>query len=112
MSRLPGVPLDTVWDQLCAGDRDRLADQLGETIAALHQLPPRAIKDWWPADWPTFVARQRAQCVSEQRAGIASFVGGSDCPFLGGIALPSRRPGRGIAAVRADRLRARHARGA
>jgi hypothetical protein len=41
MSCLPGVPLDTVWDQLSAADRDRLAGQLGETIAALHQLPPR-----------------------------------------------------------------------
>jgi hypothetical protein len=31
MSRLPDVPLDTVWDQLSAADRDRLAGQLGET---------------------------------------------------------------------------------
>jgi hypothetical protein len=35
-----------------AVDRDRLAGQLGETIAALHQLPPPVIRDWWPADWP------------------------------------------------------------
>lgn len=28
MSRLPGVPLDSVWDQLSAADRDRLAGQL------------------------------------------------------------------------------------
>jgi len=41
MSCLPGVPLDTVWDQLCAADRDRLAGHPGETIAALHQPPPR-----------------------------------------------------------------------
>jgi hygromycin-B 7''-O-kinase len=93
MSRLPGVPLDTVWDQLCAGDRDRLADQLGETIAALHDLPPLAIKDWWPADWPAFVARQRAQCVSEQRAlGLPVSWADQIAPFLGGIALPSRPP--------------------
>jgi hypothetical protein len=43
--RLPGVPLDTVRDQLSAADRDRLADS-GKTIAALRQLPPPVIRDW------------------------------------------------------------------
>jgi hygromycin-B 7''-O-kinase len=33
MSRLPGVPLDTVWDRLCGGDRDRLAGQF--TVASM-----------------------------------------------------------------------------
>jgi hygromycin-B 7''-O-kinase len=78
MSRMPGVPLDTVWDQLSSGDQDRLAGQLGETIAALHQLPPPAIEDWWPADWPAFVAGQRAMCERTARAGLAGAVGGSD----------------------------------
>jgi len=50
MSRLPGVPADTVRDQQFAADRDMLAGQLGETIAALHQLPLPVIRDWWPAD--------------------------------------------------------------
>lgn len=68
MSRLPGIPLDTVWDHMPAAGRNRLASQLGETISALHQLPPPAIRDWWPEDWPGFVAQQRAQCVSEQHA--------------------------------------------
>jgi hypothetical protein len=58
MSRLPGVPLDTVWDQPSAVDQDRLAGWLSETIAALHQLPPPVIRDGWPA----FVAGQRAVC--------------------------------------------------
>jgi len=44
MSCLPDIPLDTVWDQVPAAGRDRLADQLGETIAALHQLPPPSIR--------------------------------------------------------------------
>src|SRR4051794_2242 len=44
------------WDQLSAADRDRLAGQLGQTIAALHQLSPPVIRDWWPVDWPPFVA--------------------------------------------------------
>jgi hygromycin-B 7''-O-kinase len=78
MGRMPGVPLDTVWDELSSGDRHRLAGQLGETIAALHQLPPPAIEDWWPADWPAFVAGQRAMCERTARAGLAGAVGGSD----------------------------------
>jgi hygromycin-B 7''-O-kinase len=68
MSRLPGVALDTVWGRISGRDRDVLAVQLGGTIAVLHQLPPPEIPGWWPADWPTFVARRRAECVSEQRS--------------------------------------------
>jgi hygromycin-B 7''-O-kinase len=93
MSRLPGVPLDIIWNQVSAQDRDRLADQLGETIAALHQLPPPAIKDWWPADWPVFVAHQRAHCVSEQRARGLPAVWADQIPaFLGAVALSSGPP--------------------
>jgi hypothetical protein len=33
MSRLPGVPLGTVWDQLSAAGWDRLAGQLREAVA-------------------------------------------------------------------------------
>jgi hygromycin-B 7''-O-kinase len=68
MSRLPGVALDTVRDRVSAGDRDVLASQLGEAVAMLHQLPPPEIPGWWPADWPAFVGRQRAGCVSAQRS--------------------------------------------
>ena len=76
-----------------AGGRDRLADQLGETIAALHQLPPPAIRDWWPADWLVFVAQQRAQCVSEQRAlGLPTAWADQIPGFLDTIALPSGVP--------------------
>ena len=93
MSRLPGVPLDTVWDQLPAADRDRLADQLGETIAVLHQMPPPTITDWWPADWPAFVARQRARCVSEQRdLGLPALWADQIPGYLDAIALPSGPP--------------------
>ena len=93
MSRLPGIPLDTVWDQVPAGDRDRLAGQLGEMLAALHQLPPPAIRDWWPADWPAFVARQRAQCVSEQRAlGLPALWADQIPGFLDAVVLPSGSP--------------------
>jgi hypothetical protein len=93
MSRLSGVPLDAVWDQIPASDRDRLADQLGETIAALHQLPLPAIPGWQPADWPGFVVRRRAQCVSEQRAwGLPELWADQIPGFLDTVALPSGRP--------------------
>jgi hygromycin-B 7''-O-kinase len=93
MSRLPGVPLDTAWVQIPAAARDRLARQLGEAIAALHQLPPPRIDDWWPSDWAAFVAGRRAQCVSEQRAlGLPARWADQIPDFLDGVALPSRPP--------------------
>jgi hygromycin-B 7''-O-kinase len=92
MSRLPGVPLDTVGDQVPAAGRDRLAAQLGETIAALHQLPPPAIGDWWPADWGVR-GRQRAQCVGEQRAlGLPAAWADQIPGFLDAVVLRSGTP--------------------
>ena len=93
MSRLPGVPLDAVWDQVPGRDRDRLAGQLGETIAALHRVPPPAIPGWQPADWPGFVARRRAECVSEQRAwGLPELWADQIPGFLDAVELPSGAP--------------------
>jgi hygromycin-B 7''-O-kinase len=64
MSRLPGVPLDTVWPELTEADRDRIADRLGQTLAALHNVePPERL----PEGWRAFVTRQRASCEREQR---------------------------------------------
>jgi hygromycin-B 7''-O-kinase len=93
IGRLPGVPLDAVWDQMSAGERDRLASHLGETIAALHQIPPPAIQNWWPADWPAFIARQKADCVSHQRAWELSGFWADQIPaFLDAVALPFGAP--------------------
>jgi hygromycin-B 7''-O-kinase len=93
MSRLPGVQLDAAWNQVSAQDRDRLAGQLGETIAALHRIPPPEITDWWPADWPAFVTRQRAQCASEQRAlGLPAQWADQIPGFLDAVTLPSGPP--------------------
>lgn len=93
MSRLPGVPLDAIWDQVSAQDRDRLAGQLGETIAALHQLPPPAISGWQPADWPAFVAHQREHCASEQVAlGLPALWADQIPAFLDAVTLPSGPP--------------------
>ena len=78
---------------MSAADRHRLAGQLGETIAALYQLPPPVIRDWRPADWPAFGAGQRARCVSGQRALSAPALWADQIPwFLDGAELPSRPP--------------------
>jgi hypothetical protein len=74
MSRLPGVPLDTVRDRLSAAERDRLAGQLGETIAALHQLPPPVIRDSAPRSGQ--MSRSRS-AVRKQRALPA--LAGEEC---------------------------------
>lgn len=93
MSRLPGVALDTVRDRISAGDRDVLGRQLGEAVAVLHQLPPPEIPGWWPADWPAFVARQRAGCVSAQRSlGLPELWATQLDAFLDEVALPLRPP--------------------
>ena len=93
MSRLSGVPLDAAWGQIPAGNRDGLASQLGETIAALHQLPPPDIPGWWPGDWPAFVASRRAECVAEQRGlGLPASWAGQLAGFLDQVVLPSGPP--------------------
>ena len=52
-----------------------------------------SIDHWWPTDWPAFVARQRAQCVSEQRAVGLPARGQTRFPgFLDAVALPSGPP--------------------
>ena len=50
------------------------------------------IRDWWPADWPAFVAGQCARCVSEQRALSLPALG--RIRFRGSPAGSSCRPGR------------------
>jgi hygromycin-B 7''-O-kinase len=89
MSRLPGIPLDEAWPQLMRKDRDRIAVRLGETIAALHELPPPVIPGWWPDDWATFTAGQRAGCTDEQRAwGLAPEWVEQIPGFLAEVTLP------------------------
>jgi hygromycin-B 7''-O-kinase len=67
MGRLPGRLLSEVWPALTGADRDRLSDELGAGLAALHALdvaPLGALT----ADWSAFVAAQRASAVERQRA--------------------------------------------
>ena len=59
MSRLPGVRLDIAWNRIPNRERYHLADHLGETIAAMHQVSPPPVENWWPDDWTAFVAARR-----------------------------------------------------
>lgn len=94
MSRLPGVPLDTVWPDVPAQDRGVLASQVGELLAALHRVPPPAIPGWYPdMPWPEFVVRQRAACVPFQcEAGLAAEWADQLPAFLDSVALPDEEP--------------------
>lgn len=72
MDCLTGEALDEVWPRTTQSDRDGLADQLGEAVATLHELPPPTIERWQPTNWDRFVVDQRAGCVEHQRAcGLA-----------------------------------------
>src|SRR6266852_3074621 len=110
MSRPPGVPLDTVWDQLSAADRDRPGGQLGETIAALHQLPPPVIRGLVACGLTSFRGRA-ARAVGQRtaRPELASAMGGSDStvPRWGRVAVPAAGAAahRGHAPAPADRPR-------
>lgn len=67
MSRLHGEHLVTAWPRLSAAERDRFADQLGETVAALHAIDTAPLAGLGP-DWSTFVAAQRDSAAQRQRA--------------------------------------------
>jgi hygromycin-B 7''-O-kinase len=68
MERLHGQPLTTTWPHLPAAQRQRLAAQLGQALAALHAIPAPELATLGPPDWDRFLAQQRAGCVDRQRA--------------------------------------------
>ncbi|HWN69067.1 MAG TPA: aminoglycoside 3'-phosphotransferase/choline kinase family protein [Haliangium sp.] len=75
MERLHGRSLADAWPEFAPDERERLADELGECLAALH-TPVHAIGAHGTRvprpDWAGFVRRQRARCVEQQRArGLA-----------------------------------------
>jgi hygromycin-B 7''-O-kinase len=93
MDRLRGESLETVWDATDPAARDGLATQLGETMAALHAVPPPEIDDWWPDDWDDFVERRRAMCVPQQQAlGLDPHWVAQIGPFLGRVDPPAGEP--------------------
>ena len=93
MDRLPGVPLAVCWGELGRAERDGIAEQLGAAMAALHAVPPPAIDEWWPEDWPEFVAGQVAGCAGRQRAlGLDPHWVAQIPEFLAGVPLGRERP--------------------
>jgi hygromycin-B 7''-O-kinase len=93
MSYVAGTPLDAVWSRVSAGERERVAGDLGELIAALHSVAPPAISGWEPGDWPSFVASRRAVCEAEQRGlGLAASWADQIPGFLDGVVLESGTP--------------------
>jgi hygromycin-B 7''-O-kinase len=68
MSQLPGEGAITAWPRATAADQDRLADQVGELLAALHALDPQPLRDvLGPETWGAFLEAQRATAVARQR---------------------------------------------
>jgi hygromycin-B 7''-O-kinase len=65
MSRLHGERLVDAWPRLSAAERDRLADTLGEAVAALHAIDAAPLADLTPR-WSEFVPAQRASAAERQ----------------------------------------------
>ena len=67
MSRLHGRLLVEAWTELTEADRDRLAEELGHGVAALHAIDVAPLAELTP-DWGAFVGGQRESAVARQRA--------------------------------------------
>jgi hygromycin-B 7''-O-kinase len=65
MSQLRGRRLVDAWPALPEADRDRLADTLGQALAALHAVDTAPLADL-PPQWDTFVAEQLASAAQRQ----------------------------------------------
>jgi hygromycin-B 7''-O-kinase len=71
MSQLRGQRLVQAWPQLNTADRDRVADQCGAMVAALHAIDAAALADM-PPQWAPFIQAQRASAAQRQlRHGLA-----------------------------------------
>lgn len=70
-TRIHGVPIDASWETLDEPTRCRLASELGEAIAALHRVDPRAVAAV-TEPWSTFRPEQRARAIDREHAkGLA-----------------------------------------
>jgi len=71
--RLPGRNLHELWKTLDQEQRERIAIQHGEILAALHglDLPDLSAQKDLSLDWHAMIAQQRLNCSSEMRkAGV------------------------------------------
>lgn len=67
MERLRGETLKDAWPKLSTEDKQRLAPELGEALAALHSLHDPRLDVLGPPDWATFVVEQCANVVEHHR---------------------------------------------
>jgi len=67
MSQLQGRRLVDAWPALSTAQRDRMADELGSAVAALHVIDTAPLADFQP-HWHEFVPTQRDSAVERQRA--------------------------------------------
>jgi hygromycin-B 7''-O-kinase len=67
MSQLRGRRLVDAWPGLSGLQRDRLAEELGVAVAALHAIDCSALADFQP-QWDAFLAAQRGSAVERQRS--------------------------------------------
>jgi hygromycin-B 7''-O-kinase len=65
MSQLPGQRLVDAWPRLTSAECDRVADTLGEGIAALHAIDTTPLADL-PPPWDGFIAEQHASAAERQ----------------------------------------------
>jgi hygromycin-B 7''-O-kinase len=59
--KLPGVTLETCWDQLGAQERARVLEQIGSTMATIHRLPLGELSTL-PPEWSSFLSEQKLHC--------------------------------------------------
>ncbi len=67
-TRLPGRPIDALWDDLGADVRIDLATQLGDSIRELHRLDGDPVARL-TEEWGEFRAAQRVRCLDQERDG-------------------------------------------
>ncbi|MGV9456956.1 phosphotransferase family protein [Streptomyces sp. NPDC003635] len=97
MSRLRGENLAGTWAGAPRADRERLVAEVGEALAVLHSLAPEPLEDvLGPGDWGTFVDRQSARAVAQQRSHALPESWLEQIPdFLASVPLP-RAPRRSL----------------
>ncbi len=66
MTQLQGRRLVDMWPSLAIDERDRLADALGESLAAMHALDLATLGPIEP-QWDDFIAQQVTSAVERQR---------------------------------------------
>jgi hygromycin-B 7''-O-kinase len=66
--RLPGTNLHSLWQQLDATAKAKLARQHGALMAVLHSLPLDVVPDVLHFDWAEMLGGQRDCCASDMAA--------------------------------------------